>query len=116
MMEPGCRAVRAGRWPCLLLAQRQAGGPRPCAPHPSTPHPAPQAKKAAKKQQLLQRISSGEQGTAVKEAGLLPLTQQQQQNGHGHGLAVGGGHKETAVDSMADAVALLRAAEKLGNK
>lgn len=97
---------------CMTTLRRRT----PTLRTPPPPHSAPQAKKAAKKQQLLQRISSGEQGTAVKEAGLLPLTQQQQQNGHGHGLAVGGGHKEAAVDSMADAVALLRAAEKLGNK
>jgi hypothetical protein len=74
-----------------------------------------QAKKAAKKQQLLLRISSGEQAAAANEAVLINMAQQQQQNGHGHGLAVNGGAKDASAAGMADAVALLRAAEKLGN-
>lgn len=74
-----------------------------------------QAKKAAKKQQLLLRISSGEQAAAANEAVLINMAQQQQQNGHGHGVAVNGGEKDASAANMADAVALLRAAEKLGN-
>lgn len=75
-----------------------------------------QAKKAAKKQQLLLRISSGEQAAAANEAVLINMAQQQQQHGHGHGVAVNGGEKDASAANMADAVALLRAAEKLGNK
>ncbi|KAL4420979.1 hypothetical protein ABPG77_001298 [Micractinium sp. CCAP 211/92] len=62
-----------------------------------------QAKKAAKKQQLLQKMASGDP-SAVD---LQQQKQEQQQNGGGKSLG-------DAAASKAEAAALLRAAEKLG--
>lgn len=69
----------------------------------------PQAKKAAKKQQLLQRMSSGEPGPGLESAPLL--NGHGQQNGHSRGSA----HNSLDVPGgKADQQALQRAAEKLG--
>ena len=73
---------------------------------------AMQAKKAAKKQQLLQKMASGDPTVTAEGQPLLPQ-QQEQQNG---AATVVSGKGDVAVATKGEAAALLRAAEKLGAK
>jgi hypothetical protein len=68
-----------------------------------------QAKKAAKKAALLQRVASGDPGVAA-------ALDRAEQLAAGEGSQAGGGNGGAAHGAVAEAAALLRSADKLGAK
>ena len=98
----------AARKASLCCAVHAHSCPVPPAAPPPPPfhthtHPLAQAKKAAKKAQLLQKMASGDP-SVVPEAELLLATQQE------------AGSSGKGEQGAPDTAALLRAAEKLGTK